>query len=413
MRSVGGFGHRRVPSQLPSVPVRVAMVSWEYPPIVVNGIATLVEGLAKELASDGHEVVVLSLRHGSRIHVPDDVTVDGVRILRTSADLPWIPQDDTVASVASANHHLVGLATELGDWRPDVIHVHDWHGAWAGKVLRRLWDVPVVATVHAIELGRHGGHLPPGEPTTISSVEWWLAERADSVICCSQFMRREVIDGFELDPDHVRLVPNGVRPEDWAPPAREPVEREPMVLAWGRVRYEKGFQALATAMALVRLRVPNVRCVIAGRGPYLPELQLQVDVEGVGDIVQLAGYVSDDELRRLLHRAGCAVLPSLYEPFGVVALEAMAAGAPVIAARTGGLAEIVAGSDAGLTFDPGNIEQLADRITEVLTKPKLSAGLQAGARKLLSDRYSWDAIARQTAATYIAAQARYVPDTVV
>jgi glycogen synthase len=383
------------------------MVSWEYPPIVVNGIATLVEGLAKELARDGHEVVVLSLRHGARSHVPDDVEVDGVRVLRASADLPWIPQDDTVASVSSANHQLVGLAGALGSWRPDVIHVHDWHAAWAGDALRKLWNAPLVATVHATEFGRHGGHLPPGEPTTISSVEWWLAERSDGVICCSQFMRREVLDGFELSPDHVRLVPNGVTPDDWAPPPDERIEREPLVLAWGRVKYAKGFQALSTAMAVVRQRVPNVRCVIAGRGPYLPELQLQVDVEGVGDVVQLAGHIPDAQLRRLLHRAGCAVIPSLYEPFGVVALEAMAAGAPVIAARTGGLAEIVANSDAGLLFEPGNVEQLAERIIEVLTKPELSTSLQDGAVRLLRDRYSWDAIAQATTAAYAEATARH------
>ena len=140
--------------------------------------------------------------------------------------------------------------------------------------------------------------------------------------------------------------------------------------------------------------------MIAGRGSYLPELQMQLDVEGVGDIVQLAGFISDDELRALLLRAGCAVIPSLYEPFGIVALEAMAAGAPVVAARTGGLAEIIGGTNAGMMFEPGNVEQLADRIADVLTHPEASVAMRVAARELLRDRYSWDAIALGTIAAY-------------
>ena len=146
--------------------------------------------------------------------------------------------------------------------------------------------------------------------------------------------------------------------------------------------------------------MPGLRCVIAGRGTYLPELQTQIDVEGVGDIVQLAGFVSDDELRDLLHRAGCVVIPSLYEPFGIVALEAMAAGAPIVVARTGGLAEIVDGTDAGLLFEPGNVEQLAERIAQILTSPATAAAVSEAASLLLRERYSWDAIAVSTLQAY-------------
>ena len=125
------------------------------------------------------------------------------------------------------------------------------------------------------------------------------------------------------------------------------------MLTWGRVQYEKGFQVLARAMSTLRSRVPDVECIIAGRGSYLPELQSQVDIEGVSDIVRLVGFVPDVKLRDLVHRAGCVVIPSLYEPFGIVALEALAGGAPLIAARTGGLAELIDGTGAGLLFEPG------------------------------------------------------------
>lgn len=377
--------------------VRVLMVSWEFPPRVVGGIAAHVDGLARAMARAGHEVVVLSLHHPD---APDDAVVDGVRVLRAHVDLPWIPEHDLVTQMASANHQLVQLAARLGPWRPEVVHAHDWLVAWAGDTLKVLWDVPLVATIHATERGRHGGHVPPGQPAVINSVEWWLTYQAREVICCSRFMIREVVEGFELPMDKAHLVPNGVDPALWAPPAGHEIHRGPLVLSWGRVQYEKGFQVLAQAIARLRGRVPDLHCTIAGRGSYLAELQSQIDLEGAGDLVHLAGFVPDDELRRQLHHAGCVVIPSLYEPFGIVALEAMAAGAPTIVARTGGLAEIVEGTGAGLTFEPGNADDLAHQIERVLNDPETAAALQARAAALVAEKYSWDAIAASTLSVY-------------
>ncbi|MFN8021997.1 MAG: glycosyltransferase family 4 protein [Acidimicrobiales bacterium] len=381
--------------------MRVLMLSWEYPPFVVGGIAAHVDGLARAMVRGGHEVVVCTLqRHepGSPA-VPDDEVVDGVRVLRASADLPWLPEGDLVARMASANHQLVGVAAKLGSWRPDVVHAHDWLVAWAGDTLKSLWGLPLVATIHATERGRHGGHVPPGMPAAINAVEWWLTYQAREVIACSRFMVREVVSGFELPSDKVHLVPNGVDPALWqlngTPPAREP-----LVVAWGRVQYEKGFQVLVRAIAELRQRLPEVRAIIAGRGSYLPELQTQIDVEGVTDIVDLAGFVPDDDLRAILQRAGCVIIPSLYEPFGIVALEGMAAGAPTIVARTGGLAEIVEGTGAGLLFEPGNHHDLAGRIESVLTDSGLAGSMTATAATLIAEHYTWDAIAATTAQVY-------------
>jgi glycogen synthase len=378
--------------------VRVLMLSWEYPPLVVGGIAAHVDGLARALQRSGHEVVVCSLPHPDQ---PDDTIVEGVRVLRADPALPWLPDDDLVARMASANHQLVRLAAQLDGWQPDVVHAHDWLTAWAGDTLRALLHAPLVATIHATERGRHGGHLPPGLPGTINSVEWWLTYQAREIIACSQFMVREIVSSFELPMSKVHLVPNGVDPDRWRSAADSPAsDREPLVVAWGRVQYEKGFQVLARAISELRHRVPGIRCVIAGRGSYLPELQTQIDMEGAGDLVQLAGFVSDSELHALLREAGCVVIPSLYEPFGIVALEGMAAGAPTIVARTGGLAEIVDGTDAGLLFEPGNHHELADRIDELIASPATAARLRANAAALLRSNYTWDAVAEQTLAVY-------------
>ena len=375
--------------------MRVLLLTREFPPASIGGVAAHVDGLAGALARAGHEVTVYGVDDEGDLPTTS-VTADGALVKRARTDLPWLPEDDDVLRIASANNQITGLAALDRDWRPDVVHAHDWHTAWAGDTLSTLFGAPLIATFHSTERGRHGGHVPEGPSSAINAVEAWLAHRSDAQICCSRFMMRELLEG--LDPGNVRLIPNGVDPRVWRPTAN--VERESLVLAWGRVQYEKGFQVLAQAMAMLRGRVPGLRCVIAGRGSYLPELQSQVDIEGVSDLVNLAGFVSDDELRSLLHRAGCVVIPSLYEPFGIVALEALAAEAPTVAARTGGLAEIIEGTDAALLFEPGNARLLADAIERVLTDRALATEMQARGRDVLISRFSWDAIAASTLEVY-------------
>ena len=382
------------------------MLSWDFPPKETGGTAAHVAGLSQALATGGHDVVVLTVAHPRADREAE--RAGPVRVVRGVPDLPWLPKSDPVSRTASANHAFVKLGSSLPDlldgWVPDVVHGHDWRMGWASDTLASLYDVPFVLTMHGTERVRHGGELPPGTPSDVNSIEWWLAFRADRLISPTKFMVEQLISGFELPPDLVARVPNGIDPELWNVPGEEPVAREKFVLSWGRVQFEKGFQVLARAMTSVRTRVPDVQCTIAGRGSYLPELQAQIDVEGVSDIIDLPGFVGDSDLRRLTQRAGCVVIPSLYEPFGVVALEALAAGAPLIVARTGGLAELIEGTDAGLTFEPGRPTDLAGCIERVLNDRFLATELMQNARELIERKYSWKAIGVATARVYQAAR---------
>jgi glycogen(starch) synthase len=393
------------------------MLSWEYPPGAAGGMAAHVDGLSRAMASAGHDVVLFTRTNPS---CAVDEVVNGVRVVRADVDMPWLRADAEVARAASANHAFVGRTAWLGDWIPDVVHAHDWHVGWGAEVLATMFGVPLVTTLHGTERGRHGGHLPAGEPTDINAVEWWLAFRSSRVITSTRLLVREITGGFELDPDVVRRIPNGIDPSWWRVGARDETSDSsddrghapgtsvgtgattegPIVFTWGRVQYEKGFQVLARAMAALRARVPGIICVIAGRGSYLPELQSQIDLEGVSDIVQLPGFLPDDDLRSAIHRANCVVIPSLYEPFGLVALEALAANAALIVADTGGLAELVGGTGSALMFEPGNAEELADRIEQVLTEPETARAMQRRANELLDATYSWEAIASRTIDVY-------------
>jgi glycogen(starch) synthase len=374
------------------------MLAWDYPPRTTGGTAAHVSGLSHALVEGGHDVTVLTISE-RRIAPERD---GGLLVLRAPiADLPWLPPSEEISRTASANHALIALTAGLAaeGWRPDVVHGHDWRVGWAADTLSTLYDVPFALTMHGTERIRHGGNLPRGTPSDVNSVEWWLAFRAQRLIASTRFMVEQLVTGFELSPDQVTRIPNGIDPELWEFPTAT-TEREPLVVSWGRVQYEKGFQVLARAMQLLRGSIDDVHCTIAGRGSYLPELQSQIDVEGVSDLIDLPGFLPDDELRKLVQRAGCVVIPSLYEPFGLVALEALAAGAPLIVADTGGLSEMIDGTDAGLMFEPGNPDELARQILRVLKDGALARSMTAHAEELVRRRYAWDAIAESTAAVY-------------
>jgi glycogen(starch) synthase len=381
--------------------MRILMLTWEFPPSSAGGIAAHVDGLSQAMSRLGHEVVVITRQLPG---TPTDTRVGSVRVLRADIDLPWLP-DNPVTQAASANHAFVAISARLIAWRPHIVHAHDWHVAWAANALSEIHGATMITTFHGTERGRHGGHLPPGDASDINTVEWWQSYRSSRVTASTKLMAREIVEGFELDPDRVIRVPAGIDPTWWQTvgPDEAADERSRRVFAWGRVQYEKGFQVLARAIATLRARSPGVECTIAGRGSYLPELQSQIDIAGVGDIIEVPGYLSDPELRAAVHGAGCVVIPSLYEPFGVVALEALAGGAPLVVANTGGLAEMVAGTGAALLFEPGNADDLASCIERVLNERELGDEMIAAGKSLLVASYSWDAIAARTLDVFNAA----------
>jgi glycogen(starch) synthase len=387
--------------------MRVMMLSWEYPPVVVGGLGRHVHALATALAAAGHEVTVVT-RHGEG--APLDEVSDGVRIVRAPQDPPLFPfsTETLLAWTMSFNHALTRAALRVAaDQDFDVVHGHDWLVTHAAVTLKHHLGVPLVATVHATEAGRHSGWLPAELNRGIHSVEWWLTYEARRVLVCSGYMRWEVTRLFDLPAGKVEVIENGVAERSFAArPAAVRATRQryggdgPLVVYAGRLVYEKGVQDLLAAVPKLRRRFPGLRVVVAGDGKYRPELEAEAKRRRLGRSVEFAGFVSGGELPGLYAAADCVVVPSRYEPFGLVALEAAAAGGPLAVSATGGLAEFVVPGETGVTFPPGDPAALADAVSSVLTDEVLARRLARQARRLVSERYGWPTIAERTAAAY-------------
>jgi glycogen(starch) synthase len=276
----------------------------------------------------------------------------------------------------------------------------------AARLADRL-GVPYVTTIHATEHGRHQGWVQQPPQSHIHGVERWMARRADEVIVCSYYMRDHVADIFDIGEHRVAVIPNGIDPRDLrAVRDLEALRREfaspheKLVLLVGRLVYEKGFQLALEALPGVIERVGNVRFLVAGSGTHEGELRAQAERLGLCAHGRFLGWIGDDVLHSLYRIADLCVVPSIYEPFGLVALEAMASGCPCIVADTGGLREVVpVGERVGLRFNGGDAEHLGVMIERLLVDERLRDRLVAEASEHVL-RFDWDDVARRTRGIY-------------
>jgi glycogen(starch) synthase len=383
---------------------RVLILSWEYPPIVEGGLARHVRKLSEQLVRDGVEVHVLT-RGGGRLdaeEVRHGVIVHRVR----EPDFPRGDVDAFIAWVDHMNDDMRAAGMELGGGF-DLVHSHDWLVAAAARKLARRWKVPWLVTVHATEYGRHQGWVKKHPQSHIHGVERRMVRGADRVITCSAYMREHVADIYGLEESRVHVIPNGIDPSELVPVddldtlrARFAAPDEKLVLLVGRLVYEKGFQLALEALPGLIERVGNVRFIVAGSGTAEQELREQASRLGLDDHGTFLGWIGDDVLHSLYRIADLTVVPSIYEPFGLVALEAMASGCPCIVADTGGLREVVPGGGrVGLRFRPKDSRALARMAEQILTDDALRDRLVAEAREHVL-RFDWADVARQTAEVY-------------
>ncbi|MDH6289000.1 glycosyltransferase family 4 protein [Rhodococcus opacus] len=396
--------------------MKILIVSWEYPPVVVGGLGRHVHHLATELAAAGHEVVVLSRRpSGTDASTHPTVThIEGGVLVVAVAEDPahFVFGEDMLAWTLAMGHSMVRAGVALhkpgvGEgWQPDVVHAHDWLVAHPAIALAEFYDVPLVSTLHATEAGRHSGWVSGRINRQVHSVEWWLANESDALITCSASMQDEVttLYGPQLPP--ITVIRNGIDLTTWSFRERAPRSGPPKLLFVGRLEYEKGVQDAIAALPRIRRSHPGTTLSIAGEGTQFTWLYQQARTHRVARAVNFLGNLDHIELLGWLHGADAIVLPSRYEPFGIIALEAAASGTPLVASTAGGLGEAVVDGETGMSFQPGDVAGLTSAVREVLDDPAGAQQRAVAARDRLTADFDWHKVAEDTVHVYAGAKRR-------
>lgn len=390
------------------------MVSWEYPPVVIGGLGRHVHHLSTALAAAGHEVVVLSRRPSGTdpsTHPSSDEKHQGVRVIAAAQDPHEFNfADDMMAWTLAMGHAMtrtgLSIRTDDGTWRPDVVHAHDWLVAHPAIALAEFYDVPMVSTIHATEAGRHSGWVSGRLSRQVHAVESWLVRESDSLITCSASMRDEITELFGPGLAEVTVIRNGIDAARWPFASRRPRTGPPELLYVGRLEYEKGVHDAIAALPRIRRTHPGTTLTIAGEGTQYDWLVEQAGKHRVRKATTFLGRLDHAELLAVLHRADAAVLPSHYEPFGLVALEAAAAGTPLVTSNIGGLGEAVINGETGMSCPPRDVARLAKAVRALLDDPAAAQRRARAARERLTSDFDWHTVADETAQVYLAAKRR-------
>jgi glycosyltransferase involved in cell wall biosynthesis len=383
----------------------VMMLSWEFPPRIIGGISPHVHYLSKSLAKNGTKVYVITCDFP---RAPQHEVIDGVEVLRIDSYKNPSPDFATWVYLMNVNmqKEAAALINSLGG-RIDIIHAHDWLVATAGVGLKHVFRKPLFATIHSTEIGRRNG-IHFDYERMIHETEAWLTYEAWKVICCSGYMVSHAQWAFGLPTDKLIMIPNGVNHEAYSKYGKEDLTQfrskfalpdEKIVLFVGRLVYEKGAHVLVNAIPKISEKA-NAKFVIVGNGYMKDQLSGLVSGMGLTHKVLFTGFVDDETLRKLQTCADVSVVPSLFEPFGIVALEAMAARSPVVVSDTGGLSEIVEHDVSGVKVYVNNPESLSWGATRVLNDGAYANWLRKNAYDRVREKYDWDKIAQQTKTVY-------------
>ena len=378
------------------------MITWEYPPIMVGGLSVHCKGLAEALVKIGHDVDVITVGYD----LPEYENINGVNIHRVRPIkhrhfLTW------TLFMGNAMEKKLGL---LGIHNYDVIHCHDWMTQSVGSNIKHLLNKPYIQSIHSTEMGRCGG-IHSEDSKVINDLEWWSTYESHALITVSNSTKEEICSIFNVPWDKVNVIYNGINPGEFDIPMDDQEKNnfklsigiqphEKMILFVGRLVYQKGVEYLIRAVPDIIKTYPNSKVVIAGSGDmwgYLEDLAYQL---GCRDKIIFLGFTNGQMLKKLYKSSDLTVIPSIYEPFGIVALEAMASGSPVVASAVGGLKEIVHHEYNGVTVHPNNPDSIAGGVNRVLSDEGFREWTVNNAKKDVYNKYSWEAVAHNTIDVY-------------
>jgi glycogen(starch) synthase len=379
--------------------MRICHITWEYPPRIVGGIARHVEDLARASVKLGHEVYVVTLDFPG---VPNYEELDGVEVYRAPSEIGH-PHFLTWALLF--NHSIEKRVADVGvDF--DVLHVHDWLTAPAGIAAKHFLRKPLVVTLHSTEYGRSTLHSV--DSFTIDGWEWWSTYEANKLIVTTYSMRHEVCGHFNVPWEKVWIIPNAVDASKFQVNVDRNSVRarfgvapsEKLILYVGRLVPQKGVEFLIGAVPRIAAKYGGAKCVIVGDGWLRGHLEYLANQTGQRWRFNFTGFISDADLVALMRSADVLVVPSVYEPFGIVALEGMAAGVPVVASQVGGLAEVVEHDRTGEYVYMRSPDSIAWGVDRVLSNSGHAAWLVKNGLEAVQKVYSWEAVAKKTTELY-------------
>jgi glycogen(starch) synthase len=408
--------------------LRICSLVWEYPPQLVGGLGTYAEYITREFVEMGHDVTVFTLNPGNlktrevmkgvEVHRPLIADASNVFPLFVTEDLKkWganirIFNDIFIYNVLSATK-LVNHLIRKENYRFDVVAVHDWLSSVAGIIIKNETEIPVIFHVHSTEFGRSGDH----GSEVVSHFESATAKAADRVITVSHTMREDLIrHGWPAE--KISVVWNGVDPKRYDPAkySSEDIKRvrskynieddESMLFFLGRLTWVKGMRNLIQAMPTILEEYPKTKLVILGKGEEQRDIEETASRLGIKDkVVSRYEFVPEEE--RILHYAAAdvCVFPSIYEPFGIVSLEAMSMAKPVVVGAHGvvGFREqvISSGPDQnGVHINGENSADIAWGVKEVLKDMERAKEWGKNGRKRVLQYFTWDKVAEQTLQIY-------------
>jgi starch synthase len=367
--------------------MKVALLTREFPPAVYGGAGVHVAELARAL-DPLVDVEVLCFEPGeARAYAPWD-RLDGAALRALSVDLAMAQ-----------------------DVRADVVHSHTWYANLGGHLAKLLHGIPHVVTLHSLEPQRpwKAEQLGAGGYALSCFCERTAVEAADAVVTVSAAMREDVLRCYPaVDPGRVVAIHNGVDAETWQPdPRTDVLERlgvdpaRPLVLFVGRIARQKGIEHLLAAASLLD---PGVQLVLAADAPDTRALEAEVraEVAGLPNVLWFERPLTGAEVAQLATQAACWVVPSVYEPLGIVNLEAMACATAVVASAVGGIPEVVVDGETGFLVPPGDAAAIAARVNELVRDPALARRLGEAGRRRAVERFGWRAAAERTVELYAA-----------
>ena len=400
--------------------MRIGILTNEYPPNVYGGAGVHVEYLTRELAAlDEGRHFVRVLAFGDQAERSPNLAVNGVQPPASIAAQD--PRHSKLFDTLMQDLMMSGMATDL-----DIVHCHTWYSHFAGCLVKQLQNVPLVLTTHSLEPHRPWKVEQLGTAYHASSwLERTAYQNADGVVAVSVAMKNDVQAIYHVDPERVRVIHNGIDLQQYRPRPDPGVLAQygirtdaPFVLFVGRITRQKGIIHLVNAIRHIRTGVQIVLCAGA---PDTPEIAVEMTqaierarADSQHDIVWIQEMLPKDRVIALYTHAAIFVCPSVYEPFGIINLEAMACETPVVASSVGGIPEVVEHGETGLLVapeaigatevEPRNPEQfsrdLATAVNVLLDDPALRQSMAEKARVRVEQTFSWTSIARQTLGFY-------------